>query len=259
MNLNTILYQTNAGITTITLNRQDRFNAFSGEMRKELLAALQKANDDKECRVIVLTGEGKAFCAGQDLKDIEGDQVDFVSILKNGYNPLIQYMRDLPKPIIGRINGVAAGAGCSLALACDFIIADRQASFVEAFVSIGLVLDSGSSYFLPRLVGSARAFELATMGNKLTADQALDWGMINRVADTVALDEEVMKVATGYANAPTQAIGMIKKMLNDSMHSSLDEVLADEINYQKLAGQTFDFKEGVSAFLEKRTPIFKGC
>ena len=162
MNYNTINYYEDSGITTIKLNRQDRFNAFNSEMRSELLGALNYASKDDNCRVIILTAEGKAFSAGQDLKDIERE-VDFVDILKNEYNPLIKCMRELSKPIIGRINGVAAGAGCSIALACDFIVADFKASFVEAFVSIGLVLDSGSSYFFPRLVGSKRAFELATM------------------------------------------------------------------------------------------------
>ena len=257
MNYNTINYHQDSGIATISLNRQDRFNSFNSEMRAELLAALHHAKDDKNCRAIVLTAEGKAFCAGQDLKDIEGE-VDFADILKNGYNPLIQLMRELPKPIIGRINGVAAGPGCSVALACDFIIADSKASFVEAFVSIGLVLDSGSSYFLPRLVGSARAFELATMGNKLTAEQALNWGMINRCVSTENLDDEVQKVALFYANAPTKAIGMMKKMLNDSMHSSLSDVLEYETKFQEIAGHTHDFNEGVTAFIEKRKPRFKG-
>ena len=257
MNYNTINYYEDSGITTIKLNRQDRFNAFNSEMRSELLGALNYASKDDNCRVIILTAEGKAFSAGQDLKDIERE-VDFVDILKNEYNPLIKCMRELSKPIIGRINGVAAGAGCSIALACDFIVADFKASFVEAFVSIGLVLDSGSSYFLPRLVGSTRAFELATMGNKLTAEQALDWGIINRCVPSESLDDEVQKIAIYYANAPTKAIGMMKQMLNDSMHANLNEVLEYEIKFQDLAGKTHDFSEGVNAFLAKRKPNFKG-
>ena len=147
MNLNTILYTIHEGVVTITLNKPDRYNAFDAEMRSELLRVLNQAAEDNKCRAIVLTGAGKAFCSGQDLKDIEGKKIDFSDFLKSGYNPIVLAMRNMAKPIIGKINGVAAGAGCSLALACDFIIADDRASFVEVFIGIGLVLDSGSSYF----------------------------------------------------------------------------------------------------------------
>lgn len=258
MHFNTLLYTSNDGVTTISLNRPDRYNAFNEQMRKDLLDALDAAERDQACRVIVLTGEGKAFCSGQDLKDIEGKKIDFSDFLKNGYNPVIRKMRNMPKPIVARINGVAAGAGCSLALACDFIIADDRASFVEVFVGIGLVLDSGSSYFLPRLVGSNRAFELATMGSKLSASKAEDWGMINKAVDMEELDSEVGKVASYYAQAPTLAIASMKKMLNDSLTSTLDEVLDYEAHYQQIAGGSKDYSEGVAAFIEKRKPIFKG-
>ena len=225
MTFNTITYTTDQGITNITLNRPDRYNAFNEEMRSELLAAMEAAGADKGCRVIVLSGSGKAFSSGQDLKDIEGKKINFSGFLKKGYNPVIRSMRNMPKPIICKLNGVAAGAGCSLALACDYIIAHDQASLVEVFVGIGLVLDSGSSYFLPRLVGSARAFELATMGSKVSATKAAEWGMINAVVSVDELEEETNIVARYYANAPTLAVGMMKKMLNDSMSSSLEEVL----------------------------------
>lgn len=258
MKYNAILYSKNSGVTTITLNRPDSYNAFTAEMRQEMLAAMNAAAADTECRVVVLTGAGKAFCSGQDLKDIEGKKINFSEFLKEGYNPLILAMRNMPKPIIARINGVAAGAGCSLALACDFIIADHRASFVEVFVGIGLVLDSGSTYFLPRLVGSNRAFELATMGNKVSATKAVEWGMINRAVDTEQLDDEVTKVATYYANAPTVAVASMKKMLNDSMASTLDQVLDYEAHYQQIAGSSSDYAEGVAAFIEKRKPIFRG-
>jgi 2-(1,2-epoxy-1,2-dihydrophenyl)acetyl-CoA isomerase len=167
-------------------------------------------------------------------------------------------MRNMPKPIICKLNGVAAGAGCSLALACDYIIAQDKASLVEVFVGIGLVLDSGSSYFLPRLVGSARAFELATMGSKVSAEQALDWGMINKVVSADELEDEANKIAQYYAKGPTLAVGLMKRMLNDSMNSSLEEVLAYEAYNQQLAGDSADYAEGVAAFIEKRKPNFSG-
>ncbi|HAY89621.1 MAG TPA: 2-(1,2-epoxy-1,2-dihydrophenyl)acetyl-CoA isomerase [Bacteroidetes bacterium] len=258
MTFNTITYTTDQGITNITLNRPDRYNAFNEEMRSELLAAMEAAEADTGCRVIVLSGSGKAFSSGQDLKDIEGKKINFSDFLKKGYNPVIRNMRNMPKPIICKLNGVAAGAGCSLALACDYIIAHDQASLVEVFVGIGLVLDSGSSYFLPRLVGSARAFELATMGSKVSATKAAEWGMINAVVSVDELEEETNKVAQYYANAPTLAVGMMKKMLNDSMSSSLEEVLEYEAHYQQLAGDSTDYTEGVAAFIEKRKPKFTG-
>lgn len=243
----------------ISLNRPDRFNAFNDDQSYELQDALKQVKRDAEVRVVVLTGEGKAFCSGQDLKDIAGKANRSLSdSLYKRYNPIIKAMRELPKPIIGRINGVAAGAGCSLALACDFVVAAETASFIEVFINVGLVLDSGSSYFLPRLVGSNRAFELATMGNKVKAPQALEWGMINRVAPLEELDDEVQKVVDYYKNAPTKAIGLMKKMLNKSFNSDLDEMLQYEAYCQEIAGNSNDYKEGVGAFNEKRTPSFTG-
>jgi len=174
------------------------------------------------------------------------------------YNPLIKGMRSLPKPIICKLNGIAAGAGCSFALACDMIIASENASLLEAFVNIGLVLDSGSSYFLPRLVGAARAFEIATNGKKISAQDALQWGMINKVVPAAELDKAVDEAADYYANAPTKAIGMIKKMLNKSLYSNLDTMLDEEAYLQEIAGFSKDYKEGVNAFVEKRKANFTG-
>ncbi|MBI1185421.1 2-(1,2-epoxy-1,2-dihydrophenyl)acetyl-CoA isomerase [bacterium] len=243
----------------ITLNRPDRFNAFDNDQSFELQDALKQVKRNDEVRVVVLTGEGKAFCSGQDLKDIAGEKRSLSDSLYKRYNPIIRAMRSLPKPIVCRLNGVAAGAGCSLALASDFIIASEKASLIEVFINVGLVLDSGSSYFLPRVVGSNRAFELATMGNKVSAQQALEWGMVNRVVPEEELDNEVAKVVDYYKNAPTKAIGLMKSMLNKSYHSDLEEMLQYEAYCQEIAGNSNDYKEGVTAFVEKRKPQFKGA
>lgn len=254
-----LLYEKNGSITTITLNRPDVFNAFNDEQSYELQDALKSAKKDEECRVVVLTGSGKAFCSGQDLKAIAGaEKRSFIDSLHKRYNPIIREMRNMPKPIICRLNGVAAGAGCSLALASDFIIASENASLIEVFINVGLVLDSGSSFFLPRLVGSARAFELSTMGSKVTAKQALEWGMVNRCVPAEQLDEETANVANYYASAPTKAIGLMKKMLNRSFNSDLEAMLEYEAYCQEVAGSSSDNKEGVAAFNEKRKPVFTG-
>ena len=259
MAYNCLQYESTGAITTITLNRPDVFNAFNDEQSYELQDAFKAAKKDDNCRVIVLTGAGKAFCSGQDLKAIAGaEKRSFIDSLHKRYNPIIREMRNMPKPIICRLNGVAAGAGCSLALASDFIVASENASLIEVFINVGLVLDSGSSFFLPRLVGSARAFELSTMGSKVTAKQALDWGMINRCVPAEQLDEATAEIANYYASAPTKAIGLMKKMLNKSFNSDLETMLEYEAYCQEIAGSSADNKEGVAAFNEKRKPIFTG-
>ena len=259
MSFSCILYEKNGSIANISLNRPDVFNAFNDEQSYELQDALKQASRDAEVRVIVLTGAGKAFCSGQDLKAIaESKNRSLSESLYKRYNPIIKAMREMPKPIICRLNGVAAGAGASLALACDFIIASEHASLIEVFINVGLVPDSGSSYFLPRAVSPARAFELATMASKVTAQQALECGMINRVVSAEQLDAEVENVANYYAKAPTQAVGMIKKMLNKANYSDLDTMLQYEAWCQEIAGRSHDYKEGVAAFNEKRKPDFKG-
>jgi len=259
MEFKTVLYQKEGTLLRITLNRPEVYNAFDDTLSYELQDALKAAAKDEEVRVIILTGSGKAFCSGQDLKAIAGiEKRSFIDSINKRYNPIIRAMRNMPKPIICRLNGVAAGAGCSLALACDLIIASETAVLVEAFVNIGLVLDSGSSYFLPRLVGSTRAFEIATMAPKITGQQAFDWGIANRVTSPENLDNVVNEIANYYANAPTKAIGLMKKMLNKSTSSDMETILEYEAYCQEIAGNSEDNKEGVTAFIEKRKPEFKG-
>lgn len=255
----TLILEKQNGKAVIKLNRPEVYNAFNEAMKKELQEALKDVEKDKAIRVVIITGEGKAFCSGQDLKDaMNMPGRSFKQSLDTGYNPIIRAMRNMPKPIICRLNGVAAGAGCSLALACDLIIAAEEASMTEIFINIGLVLDSGSSYFLPRLVGSAKAFELATTGRKFSAKEAFDISIVNHVVPLSGLDAAVDDMANVYANAPTKAIGLMKKMLNKSFHSDLDTMLGYEAYCQEIAGATADHKEGVAAFMEKRKPAFKG-
>jgi len=259
MNFQTILFSNVNGVAEITLNRPDVFNAFNEQLSQDVNDALKAVAKDKTVRVLVISGAGKAFCSGQDLKDIASKKDRSLSeSLYKRYNPMIKAIRNLSVPVICKLNGVAAGAGCSLALACDFIVASENASLIEVFVNVGLVLDSGSSYFLPRVLGSAKAFELATMGTKVSAQQAFDWGMINRVVKQDELDVEVEKFTLYYATAPTKAIGLMKKMLQKSYTSSLDEMLEYEAFCQEIAGKSNDYKEGVLAFNEKRRPSFNG-
>ena len=252
-------YELSNGVATITLNRPEVYNALNNEITFELQDALKKVKKDAEVRAVVLTGEGRAFCSGQDLKASSAEpNRSFSDSIHKRYNPIIKAIRKLPKPVVCRLNGVAAGAGCSFALACDVIVAAESSKLIEVFVNIGLVLDSGSSYFLPRLVGSAKAFELATLGAKVSAKDAEKMGLINVAVPDDELDEAVAKYTDYYAAAPTKAIGLMKKMLNKSQNSSLDEMLDYEAYCQDIAGASIDHKEGVTAFLEKRKPSFKG-
>lgn len=256
---NYLKYELNEGVATIALNRPEVYNAFNNGLSFELQDALKQATRDTEVRVVVLTGEGKAFCSGQDLKaSAEEEKRSFIDSIQKRYNPIIKAMRNMPKPIVARLNGVAAGAGCSLALACDIVVAAEESMLVEVFVNIGLVLDSGSSYFLPRLVGSSKAFELSTMGSRIKGKEAYEIGLVNKVVPLSELDAAVKEYTDFYANAPTKAIGMMKKMLNRAGNSSLNEMLDYEAYCQEIAGSTEDYKEGVNAFLEKRKPNFTG-
>lgn len=258
--LTAVLYEKKGNIAYVTLNRPDVFNAFDDKQSYDLQAALKEVKKDSEVRVVVLTGAGRAFCSGQDLKAIAGSKNRSLSdSLYKRYNPIIKAMRELPKPIICKLNGVAAGAGASLALACDFIVAHENASLIEVFVNVGLVPDSGSSYFLPKAISPARAFEMATMAPKIKAAQALEWGLINRVCTDDNFDSTIDEIASYYATAPTKSIGMIKQMLNKAAHSDLDTMLQYEAYCQEIAGRSEDYKEGVEAFNEKRKAVFKGC
>jgi 2-(1,2-epoxy-1,2-dihydrophenyl)acetyl-CoA isomerase len=254
-----LLYSVEHGTATIRLNRPEVYNALNDELTFELQDVWKTVARDEQVRVAVLTGEGKAFCSGQDLKGAgETGKRSFIDSLRKRYNPIIRAMRALPKPIVCRLNGVAAGAGCSLALACDMIIAAENATLIQVFVNIGLVPDSGSSFFLPRTVGAAKAFELCAMGSKVHAVDAVSLGLINKAVPGEELDAVVKSYTNHFASAPTKAIGLIKKMLHKSACATLEEMLEYEAWCQEIAGASDDYREGVAAFLEKRKPRFSG-
>ena len=257
-----ILVSRDAGILTVTLNRPDKLNAFNPEMHQLLRDALEVARDEAGVRAVLLTGSGRGFCAGQDLSErnlsADAAPIDLSVSLGSNYNPLVRRLRALPKPVVCAVNGVAAGAGANIALACDIVLAARSASFVQSFARLGLVPDSGGTYFLPRLVGSARAMGLALLGERLSAEEAERWGLIWRALDDERLIEEATRIAQALAAGPTRGYGLIKKALYASAGNSLDSQLDLERDLQREAGFSEDYREGVAAFLQKRKPAYKG-
>jgi 2-(1,2-epoxy-1,2-dihydrophenyl)acetyl-CoA isomerase len=248
-----------SGVATITLNRPDALNSLTVPMKVELLEALRTVERDGAARAVVLTGAGRAFCAGQDLRErLHPDAAPLGVELRERYNPIIRAMRSLPKPIVGAINGVAAGAGASLAMACDLRIAADRASFALAFGRVGLVPDSGATWFLPRLVGEARAAEIALLGDPVSAEDALRIGLVGLVVATEQLTTEARSVAERLAAGAPQAIALTKRALNATWDRSLDDALELEAELQDTAGRTKDHAEGMAAFLEKRPPRFSG-
>lgn len=258
--MNSILLKIENNIGFITLNRPDVFNSFNREMALLLQETLDNCANDSQVRAIVITGSGKAFCAGQDLKEVTTPELNpgFRKILEEHYNPIIQKIRNIEKPIIAAVNGVAAGAGANIALACDIVVAADNASFIQAFSKIGLIPDSAGTFFLPRLIGFQKASALMMLGDKVSAEEAFNLGMIYKMYPTSFFEEEVLTLATTLANMPTKAIGLTKRLLNQSLINNLEQQLALESDLQIEASSSNDYNEGVTAFVEKRKPEFKG-
>jgi len=254
----TIDFKADSAVARITLNRPDRLNSFTVQMHEELREALANLGD---ATVLVLTGAGRGFCAGQDLNDravAPGQTVDLGDTVDQCWNPLIRTLTSLPQPVIARVNGVAAGAGANIALACDIVIAAKSAKFIQSFSAIGLIPDSGGTWVLPRLVGQARALGLALTGEPLPAEKAADWGMIRKAVDDEALDSEVNALASKLASLPPLGLAAIKEMIRGSWQHSLDQELDLQRDAMRRLGFTDDYREGVAAFLEKREAKFTG-
>jgi 2-(1,2-epoxy-1,2-dihydrophenyl)acetyl-CoA isomerase len=257
-----ITVETARGVLTVTFNRPDVLNSFHTPMARELQAVLAAAAADPDVRAVLLTGGGRAFCAGQDLEEVRpaenGDDRDFEAHVQHTWNPVVRTIRQMEKPVLAAVNGAAAGAGANLALACDLVLASSTASFLQAFIRIGLVPDTGGTFFLPRLVGWARAAAWMMLGERVTAQQAFEAGMIYRVVEPEHLLQEATALAIQLATQPTYGIGLTKRLLNASIGNGLDAQLDLEAELQGAAGRSADYAEGVAAFLAKRAPVFSG-
>lgn len=254
-----ILFSLENGVAKITLNRPDKYNSFIREMALGLQHYLKECKTNAEVRAICITGSGKAFCAGQDLQEaIDPDSPDITTIVSEHYNPIVEYIREIEKPVIAAVNGVAAGAGANLALACDIVIAAESAYFLQAFSKIGLIPDTGGTFFLPRLIGLPRASALMMLGEKVSAKEAVSMGMIYKAVPDAEFENTAMNIAIQLAKMPTRGLGLTKRALNYSLSNELTTQLGIEEQLQTTASNTADYKEGVQAFLDKRKPEFKG-
>ncbi len=261
MSDDTILHDRRDGYSIISLNRPERLNSFNELQHRQLRAALEECEANEDCRAIVLTGSGRGFCAGQDLADrdptMSGERPDLGKTLEAYYNPLVRKLRAMPKPVICAVNGVAAGAGANIALACDIVLAARSAKFIQAFSKIALIPDAGGTYWLTRLVGEARAKALALTAHPLPAEDAAAWGLIWKVVDDEKLMDEATGLAAAFAAGPTHSYGLTKRAIHAASTNSLDEQLDLERQLQREAGMSDDYKEGVAAFLQKRAPDYR--
>ena len=254
-----IQFEIKEGVGKMTLNRPEKYHSFVREMALQLQDALDKCNNDKSVRAILITATGKAFCAGQDLGEAtDPNGPDLTQIVQEHYNPIIKKIRNMEKPVVAAVNGVAAGAGASIALCCDIVVATKSASFIQAFSKIGLIPDSGGTFFLPRLVGIQKATALMMTAEPVTATDAVNMGMIYKVFSDDSFEEESWKLVSKLAVMPTKGLGLTKRLLNASYSNNFEEQLDMEDKCQTIAGNTSDFKEGIEAFFEKRKPNFKG-